>query len=68
MMAVAEAKKSDPDVLTVHQAAKLLGLGLHTVYEAAGRGEIPHRRIGRRILFSRDAILAWLKGNNGAHK
>lgn len=68
MMAQTEAKKSDPDVLTVHQAAKLLGLGLHTVYEAAGRGEIPHRRIGRRILFSREAILAWLKGNSAMHK
>lgn len=64
-MAIATTKQADPDVLTVHQAAKLLGLGLHTVYEAAGRGEIPHRRIGRRILFSREAILAWLKGNPG---
>ena len=61
-------KEPDPDVLTVHQAAKLLGLGVHTVYEAAGRLEIPHRRIGRRILFSREAILAWLHGNNGARK
>lgn len=57
------APKSDPEVLTVPQAAKLLGLGIHTVYEAANRNEIPHRRVGRRIIFSRDAILAWLKGN-----
>lgn len=61
-MATARKADSDPDVLTVHQAAKLLGLGLHTVYEATGRGEIPHRRVGRRILYSRAAILAWLKG------
>jgi excisionase family DNA binding protein len=59
------SRQSDTDVLTVPQAAKLLGLGLNTIYEAAGRGEIPHRRIGRRILFSREAILAWLKGNRG---
>lgn len=54
--------QDDPEVLTVQQAAKLLGLGLHTVYEATNRGEIPHRRVGRRILYSRAAILAWLKG------
>lgn len=65
---MATNKQADPDVLTVNQAADLLGLGLHTIYEAAGRGDIPHRRIGRRILFSREAILAWLKGNSVAHK
>lgn len=50
------------DVLNVDQVADLLGLGRNTVYEAANRGEIPHRRVGRRLLFSRTAVLEWLQG------
>lgn len=47
--------------LTATEVAKLLGVNRDTVYDAAGRGEIPHRRIGRRLLFSREAITEWLK-------
>lgn len=54
---------STAEVLNVNQVAELLGLGINTVYEAANRGEIPHRRIGRRLIFSRVAVLEWL-----AHK
>ena len=57
-----------PDVLTVEQVAALLGLGRNTVYEAAGRGEIPHRRVGRRLLFSRTAVLEWLAGKGPANE
>lgn len=31
-----------------------------TVYEYATRGLIPHRRLGRRIVFSRSQVVAWL--------
>lgn len=39
-------------------------LGLHhtTVYEDAKRGEIPHRRIGRRYIFVREVLGKWLCG------
>jgi excisionase family DNA binding protein len=50
------------DVLTVEQAAKFLRLGRNAVYDAIGRGEIPHRRIGRSIRLSRVALLRWLEG------
>lgn len=52
----------DDDVLTVEQAAKFLRLGRNAVYDAIGRGEIPHRRIGRSIRLSRVALLRWLEG------
>lgn len=52
----------DNDVLTVDQAAKFLRLGRNAVYDAIGRGEIPHRRIGRSIRLSRVALLRWLEG------
>jgi excisionase family DNA binding protein len=48
------------EVLNVQQVAQLLGLNRNTVYDAANRGEIPHRRIGKRLLFSRSAVLEWL--------
>jgi excisionase family DNA binding protein len=56
----------DDDVLTVEQAAKFLRLGRNAVYDAIGRGEIPHRRIGRAIRLSRAALVRWLAGSCGA--
>ena len=56
----------DADVLTVEQAAKFLRLGRNAVYDAIGRGEIPHRRIGRAIRLSRAALVQWLAGSCGA--
>jgi excisionase family DNA binding protein len=39
-----------PLVIPVPEAAKLLGIGRNTAYEAVARGEIPSIRIGRRLL------------------
>lgn len=49
------------DVMQAHEVADMLGLDRNTVYEAAGRLALPHRRIGRRMLFSRTAIAEWLR-------
>ena len=48
------------DVLDVRAAAQLLRLGRNTIYEMVARNKIPHRRFGRRIRFSRAAIMRWL--------
>ena len=34
--------------------------GRNAVYESVGRNEIPHRRIGKQIRFSRRGIMRWL--------
>lgn len=47
-------------VMTATEVAKLLGVNRKTVYEAVARGDIPHRKFGRRILFSRAAVMGWL--------
>lgn len=39
---------------TVDEAAALLGIGRNHAYAAIQRGEIPHIRVGRRILIPRD--------------
>jgi excisionase family DNA binding protein len=49
-------------VLDVAGAMALLKLGQHAIYDGCGRGEIPHRRIGRLLRFSRAKLLAWLEG------
>ncbi len=55
-----------PEVMTAAQAAVFLGVDRKTVYENAARGRIPHRKLGRRLLFGRAALLAWLEGAESA--
>jgi excisionase family DNA binding protein len=46
---------------TADEVAQLLGVARDTVYEAANRNEIPGAlRIGRRLVFARATVLAWL--------
>jgi excisionase family DNA binding protein len=45
---------------TVTEAAKLLGISPTSAYEAARRGELPVRVIGRRMLVPRVALLRLL--------
>lgn len=46
--------------LSIEEVATLLGLGRSAAYEAARRGEIPTRRLGRRVIVPVPAFLAWL--------
>lgn len=50
----------EPEVMDADELAVFLGVDRKTVYDYAGRGEIPHRRLGKRLLFSRSAIVEWL--------
>ena len=45
---------------TVTEAAQLLGISRASAYEAAHRGELPVRVIGRRMLVPRVALLRLL--------
>ena len=48
------------DVLDVRGAMALLKLSRDAIYAACARQEIPHRKIGRLIRFSRSALVRWL--------
>ena len=50
----------DSECLCAEDLARFLGVNRKTVYEYAARGVIPHQRLGRRIVFSRSAVVAWL--------
>lgn len=58
---MAVARKAEvSDVMTAAEVGAFLGLSRNSVYEAAGRGEIPCRRVGRRLIFYRQALVRWL--------
>lgn len=48
------------DVLTFEEAMALLKVGRSTLYRAVARNQVPHRRVGRLVRFSRAALIAWL--------
>ena len=48
--------------LTVEEAAKWLGLGRTSAFEAVHRGDIPHIRIGKRILIPVAALERMMEG------
>ena len=50
----------DDDVIDVAGVGRMLHVGRNKVYEMVARNEIPHRRFGRGIRFSRTAIMRWL--------
>ena len=56
------ARQRDPDVMDADDVAAFLGVDRKTVYDHAGRGTLPCRRLGRRLLFSRQALVVWLAG------
>lgn len=43
-----------------------IGIGRTAGYLALQRGEIPHRRIGRRIVIPMAAVERWLTGDDAA--
>lgn len=53
-----------PLVIDAAEVATLIGVSRKIVYETAGMGALPCRRLGRRFLFYRPAILAWLAGGD----
>lgn len=46
--------------IIVEEAASLLGIGRSAAYEAARRGQLPARRLGRRFFVPVPALLEWL--------
>lgn len=52
------------DILTADEASALLRISRKTLYIAVRNGSIPHRKVGRRILFFRPALESWLRGEN----
>ena len=54
-------ENNQEDILNAKQAAKLLDLSPATIYGKTHRNEIPFFKQGKKLLFSRTALLEWLK-------
>jgi excisionase family DNA binding protein len=52
--------ESGQDVLDVPHVATLLAVGRNTIYALVAKNQIPHRRLGKAIRFSRTAVMSWL--------
>lgn len=57
-----EQNQHDRPALNTDEAAALLGISTWLLLQEIKRGAIPHRRVGRRIVFSRQRLLEWLAG------
>lgn len=50
----------DKLVLDVKEVAKLLNLSTATIYTMVRTNKIPHKKLGRKIIFYRETIERWL--------
>jgi len=51
-------------VYTVDDIRKLLGIGRKQAYELANSGQFPIKRIGTKIVISKEIFLKWLNSND----
>lgn len=59
------AQSADADLLDGPAMAKRLGISLPTLDRMRAAGKIPFIRLGRRVLFQLDAVLAALSQQGG---
>jgi excisionase family DNA binding protein len=52
------------EVLDVRMAAELLTVSPDTVYDLFKRGELPGRKVGRKWLSTRNAMLRWIESSS----
>jgi excisionase family DNA binding protein len=52
------------EVLDVKMAAELLTVSLDTVYDLFKSGELPGRKVGRKWLTTRNALLRWIESSS----
>ena len=58
-------RENPPEILTAPEAAAFLRVDESELLSAAVEGELPGRAIGDEWRFSRAALLAWLRGEQG---
>ena len=56
-----DQRDNDPKYLTTKEVAEILRVKERKVYDLAGAGEIPHRRITGKLLFPKEELLGWIE-------
>jgi excisionase family DNA binding protein len=54
-----------PEVLDVQGAAALLTVSADTVYDLFAKGELPGRKVGRKWITTKAAVLRWIENTSG---
>ena len=54
-------RRNAPDVMNTTGAARFLGLSERVLVENIEQLSIPHRAVGKTLLFSKDALVNWVK-------
>jgi len=52
----------DDSFLDIHEASRLTGYSVHTLYKKVARGEVPFYKSGRRNIFLKHELIGWMKG------
>jgi excisionase family DNA binding protein len=47
-------------IITINEAAALVGLAKATLYKLTSAGKIPHSKRGKKLYFEREALESWL--------
>jgi excisionase family DNA binding protein len=61
-----KATTRKPDILDVHGIAALLTVSTDTVYELLASGQLPGRKVGRKWLTTRNAVMRWVEQSMAA--
>lgn len=56
----ADVRTVEPLALRAKDAARLLSISTRALWSLTNRGEVPHVRIGKSVLYPTDALRAWL--------
>src|SRR5438874_13437237 len=56
--------KQRPDVLGVHETAALLTVSVDTVYDLFAKGELPGRKVGRKWITTKAAVMRWIEASS----
>jgi excisionase family DNA binding protein len=55
------------EILTIDEAAELLGVSVKTFIKVLHSEDVPGRKIGREWKFSRAALVAWVGSGRSSH-
>jgi excisionase family DNA binding protein len=56
-----KSRRRSPDILDVRGIAALLTVSTDTVYDLLASGELPGRKVGRKWLTTRNAVMKWVE-------
>lgn len=59
----AEHEEPPADRIGLKEAIELIGLKHSAIYKMTMKGEIPHEKFGKRLVFSRKELLTWIESH-----